>query len=157
MTQRQRESVGFESLRGFNKCMHLPIRLKEEQLRKQLAQEQRQQEAKAQPVKEKAKNEEDPHRLKQEDDKRKKEEQEKELQIQVDKEVGDHCKVVQGSCFCLIAVCIQMSGDSLACCVKYVPLGLNRERKPKSRLKRMQSVSGKTENCRRNTKRRRGN
>ncbi|XP_069569413.1 MAP7 domain-containing protein 2a isoform X1 [Brachyistius frenatus] len=61
-------------------------RLKEEQLRKQLAQELRQQEAKAQQVKERGKNEEDPHRLKQEEDKQKKEQEEREMQMDREKE-----------------------------------------------------------------------
>lgn len=72
----------------FNKCNHLLIRVKEEQRRKQLAQqEQRQREAKAQQAKEKAKTEEELHQLKQEEDQHKKEEQEKELQAQMEKEV----------------------------------------------------------------------
>ena len=37
------------------------------------------------------------------------------------------------------------------------PLDFNREKKLKSRLKRMPRDSGRTENCRRNRKRRRGN
>lgn len=36
-------------------------------------------------------------------------------------------------------------------------LDFNREKNPRSRLKRTQSASGKTENCRSNKKRRRGN
>jgi len=37
-----------------------------------------------------------------------------------------------------------------------ISLVFNRKKKPESRLKKMQSVSGKTENCRNNKKRKRG-
>lgn len=93
--------MGFKSLNGFNKCTHLPIRLRKEQLRKQLAQEQRQQEAKAQQVKQNGKNEEDLHKLKQEEDKQKKEEQV--LQTQMNKEVRVLYNV-PGSCFCPVVI-----------------------------------------------------
>lgn len=68
---------------AYNECMYLSIRLKEEQLKKKLAQEQQQQqkEAKARQAEQKEKKKEDPPRLKKE------EEQEKELQTQTDKEV----------------------------------------------------------------------
>lgn len=75
------------SLNVYDECLHLPIRLKEEQLKKQLAQEQQQAELKAQQVKEKEKKEEDLHRLKQEEEKRQQDVLEKELQTQMDKEV----------------------------------------------------------------------
>lgn len=73
-----------------NERMHLPIRLKAEQLKKQLAPEQPKQEVKVEHVKEGKKKEEDAPRLKKEDEKRKQEEQEKELQTQMDKEVRGH-------------------------------------------------------------------
>ncbi|CAK6953800.1 MAP7 domain-containing protein 2a [Scomber scombrus] len=61
-------------------------RLKEEQLRKQLAQEQRQAELKAQQEKDKAKKEEDAHRLKQEEEKREQDVQEKDQEMDKEKE-----------------------------------------------------------------------
>lgn len=67
-----------------------PLRYREEQLKKQLAQERRQQEAKAQQLKEEGKKQEDLNRMKQEEDTRRKEEQEKLLQRQMDKEVRGH-------------------------------------------------------------------
>lgn len=75
-------------LNEYDECLRLPIRLKEEQLRKQLAQEQRQAELKAQQEKEKAKKEEDAHRFKQEEEKREQDVQEKDQQM--DKEVSGH-------------------------------------------------------------------
>lgn len=81
-----------KSLNGGNECLLLPIRLRQEQLKKQLAQEKQQQEAKAQQVKDKGKIEEDLHRLKEEKDRLKKEEQDKEQQTQVGKEARRHYK-----------------------------------------------------------------
>lgn len=93
------------------------------------------------------KNDEDPNKLKQEEDKRKKEEQEKELQNQMDKEVKYYFNVVFGIKYIF---CHQFSATNRC------PLDLNREKRPESRLKRMQSVNGKAESWQRNKMRRRG-
>lgn len=75
-----------------SKFIHLWIRLREEQLRKQLAQEQQRRETTNQQVKERGKNEEERH-LKEEEEKRKKEQQEKVLQAQMEREVSGLHKV----------------------------------------------------------------
>lgn len=130
--------------------IHLPNRHKEEQLRKQLAQEQKQQEAKAQ---------QGLRKQKQEEDKGKKGEQ-----TQIDTEVRSHYKV-PGEFFALkrhrllglycLRLLVNFRWHTVLCkicCLLY----LSRGEKPNFRLRRMQSVSAKTENCRRNKKRRRG-
>ncbi|XP_038565064.1 MAP7 domain-containing protein 2a isoform X2 [Micropterus salmoides] len=86
LAERRRQARAQKELHEKKREQEEEERLREEQLRKQLPQEQRQQEAMAQQVKEKVKNEEDPHSLKQEEENQKKEEQEKELQAQIDKE-----------------------------------------------------------------------
>lgn len=116
--------------------MHLPIRLREEELRKQLAQEKQQQEAKAQQVKDKGKTEEGLHKLKQEEDKRKKEQQ-----TQVDIEVRGHYKVPGSFCFCCLNTVstigfrflVSSCEFQVAYCVKYVFSSLF-EQKEKARF-----------------------
>lgn len=126
-----------------DECLPLSFRL--EQLRKQLAQEQQQAELKAQQEKEKAKKEEDAHKLKQEEEKQQQEQLEKEQQTQMNKEVRGHLVLI----LCQVCSLLQFF------CLHRYDLDLNREKKIKSMLKRKQNVNGKTENCRRNKKRRR--
>lgn len=77
--------------------VHLLIRLRDEQRKKQLVKEQQPQEAKAQQTK--GKSEEDLHRLKQDDN-----EQKTEQQAQMDREVGDHHRL-PGRFSCINTLC----------------------------------------------------